>query len=57
MTLHIELEMDNAAFEPNRRGEIKRILTKIASAIFAGDDPRTLRDINGNTCGTVDIEL
>ena len=53
MTLHLKLNMDNAAFEDSKREETARILTKLAESIATGGHSEKLKDINGNTCGTI----
>lgn len=50
MTLKIEIEMDNAAFESP--AELKRILARIASRIEdSGLDAGPVMDVNGNRVG------
>jgi len=54
MKATITINMDNAAFEDDREGELSRILHVLANQIVHGDDPlrqRTLRDSNGNAVG------
>jgi hypothetical protein len=53
MTLTITINTDNAAFEDDMRGELARILRKLAKDFEQGNNPTTIRDINGNTVGTV----
>jgi hypothetical protein len=51
----VNIACDNAAFDPNPRAEIARILREIAKRVENGDDIMTYRnayDINGNTVGT-----
>ncbi len=53
MKLHIEITMDNAAFEePGRDLEVIRILKDATDnlALYSPDES-WLRDSNGNTCG------
>lgn len=53
-TIQVTIEMDNAAFDDNARGEAARILRQLAHSIeLVGFDnaPNNLRDINGNTVG------
>jgi hypothetical protein len=56
----ITIETDNAAFEDNREAEVARILADYARRLADGlaNLPLTtqpLRDINGNTCGRVEV--
>ncbi|KKM83061.1 hypothetical protein LCGC14_1313140 [marine sediment metagenome] len=60
--LTIELELDNAAFEPEPGPEVARILAYLADTFRGtlviaprGPEPMALRDINGNTVGQVTI--
>lgn len=63
--LRIELELENAAFQsdvgpahPAWWGEARRIITGALDKIREGDDIglMKLRDINGNTCGRLELE-
>lgn len=54
MTLTIKIEMDNAAFEDNAGEEAMRILREIEIPDVPGWSEK-LRDINGNTVGTVKL--
>lgn len=64
MKMRLELDMDNAAFEgeEGRRAEIGRLLLELRHKVmqdweFARLHTRHyLRDINGNTVGTVRFE-
>jgi len=61
MRLIIEIDLDGAAFEEVAGVEAGEILREIAYNmdnldLFPGMDWPTLRDSNGNTCGTVRIE-
>lgn len=58
MKLVITIELDNAAFEDNVRGEVKRILSRIVLALPNTPElwEMSLRDINGNRVGNADIE-
>ena len=52
----IKIETGNAAFEDSPTAEIARILRKLADDFERnGIPPETLRDINGNFCGSVHI--
>ncbi len=63
MQLVIKLDMDNAAFEDSGCGsEVARILYKWIGRIeaysqddFAGETA-ILRDVNGNTVGSVEVQ-
>lgn len=49
----LAIETSNSAFEDDKRGEIARILEKLADDIRRGKEPSKLIDYNGNTCGAV----
>lgn len=49
----IEIRTTNAAFDDP--GELSRILSRLAEDLSEGKEPATLRDVNGNTVGTVQI--
>lgn len=50
----VKIETGNAAFsDGNRNYEIARILRELADKLEHGHEPATVRDINGNTVGTV----
>jgi hypothetical protein len=57
MQMTITINMDNAAFEPDKGTEVARILRETADAVdgftFISRNPysRELHDINGNTVG------
>ena len=51
----IEIATDNAAFKPNGRVEVARILRELADEIERGKIPTTLRDVNGNLVGSVTL--
>ena len=53
MNFKLEIKCDNAAFEPDARREISRILSRAASHLENPIDENTgiLRDINGNRVG------
>jgi len=53
----ITIKTGNAAFEESRAAETARILRDLADRFEAYGlcDPK-LRDINGNTCGQVEIQ-
>ena len=59
MTLKIEIEMDNAAFEGQSGSEAARILRKIAGRIEGEDcvpgDITPCMDFNGNKVGTAEV--
>lgn len=59
----IEIEMDNAAFEDDLHGELQRILGTVPRKVYgqlscAGGTRKAdlLKDVNGNTVGTVRVE-
>ena len=55
--IRIEIETGNAAFDDSPTTEIARILRDLAKRFERdGIPPERLRDINGNTVGTVTIE-
>lgn len=59
MKLRIDLDTNNAAFEDDFEGELRRILKGVAQYMACNrhnDDPIDLRDINGNKCGTAWLE-
>jgi hypothetical protein len=59
MKFQLKFDIDNAAFETDRNGEICQILRGVAHAIEAGFEPTLastgtpcgVRDSNGNTVG------
>jgi hypothetical protein len=55
MRLNLVLDTDNAAFEGEQLGpEVSRILEDLAKElIYSPNQDRTLRDINGNTVGSI----
>ena len=55
MECSIQFEMDNAAFADYPMEEAARILRNAADKMEAGAQEFSLRDINGNTIGRVDI--
>lgn len=60
MTITITINTDNAAFEPEPADEVERILRRLANDvrdIFQDvlEDGFSLRDINGNTVGSVTV--
>lgn len=56
MTLKIEFETDNAAFDDiNGPAEIRRILSEIAGRIVLGSVSGNIRDINGNRIGKYEL--
>jgi hypothetical protein len=48
--------MGNDAFHPSPSDEIARILRDLADKIEDKRCPVILRDINGNLCGSVDVD-
>lgn len=50
----LKIDTSNDAFMDDARGEIARILEKIATDIYNGKEPAKVMDINGNTCGSVE---
>lgn len=60
MTLKIEIEMDNAAFEESSGDEAARILRIVADDCERGHIVphfvRRLRDINGNAVGKAQVK-
>lgn len=59
-TFKLEIELDNDAFLDNKIEEIKRILCQAMRKLENTDKTentfRLLRDINGNSVGTMRIE-
>jgi hypothetical protein len=58
-SFHLNITMENAAFEESPCGELGRILTDLAVAVSAGDfacDRLKLRDGNGNTVGFAEYQ-
>lgn len=55
--LTIEIENSGAAFEDDPRRELARILRELAGKLEAGRSPTGLRDINGNLCGQVYLDI
>lgn len=54
MTITIRLKTGNAAFEDD--AEIVRILARVAREYYSfGPQPTSIRDINGNTVGSVTV--
>jgi hypothetical protein len=54
--IEILITTENAAFEDSPATELARILHKLAECFERdGIPPYRLRDINGNTCGTVKV--
>lgn len=54
----VQIETDNAAFEDHPKGvngEVARILRELADKIENGQEPESVRDINGAKVGTVEI--
>ena len=57
-SITIKINTENAAFEGLDDGltEVARILKEIAGKLENGSTPDKLRDLNGNTVGTVTIK-
>jgi hypothetical protein len=58
--LTVEIDLDNAAFDPQFSPEVARILERLAETFRDALDPTgstswAVRDINGNTIGQVTI--
>lgn len=51
----IDIDTSNEAFDVDPMGELARILRKLADDVLARgtDDRLALRDVNGNTVGTL----
>jgi hypothetical protein len=50
----IKIDTDNAAFgDGNLFGEISRILGEVSEGMAEGFTPEKLKDVNGNTVGSV----
>jgi len=59
MKIRIEFDTDNAAFEDNPleiRDVLEQASNKAASLMISGSGKLGLRDSNGNTVGTVEVE-
>ena len=60
MTITITICTDNAAFEDDPESEVARILAAYARQLADGltnlSFARKLRDINGNTVGSVEVK-
>lgn len=50
----LKINTENDAFQDDARGEIARILEKIATDIHNGKEPSKVMDINGNTCSSIE---
>jgi|Wag4MinimDraft_13_1082653.scaffolds.fasta_scaffold00006_43 hypothetical protein len=53
--IKIEIETENAAFQPEPRREVARILREAADSIESGRTPNIM-DINGNKVGGFEID-
>ena len=51
----LEIELENDAFRDS--GELPRILRAVAKRIEDGEIRGTVRDVNGNTCGSWKKEM
>jgi hypothetical protein len=58
MQITIKINTESAAFEDCSAVEVARILRKLAGKIDGEDgvNPRALLDVNGNKCGSVEVE-
>jgi hypothetical protein len=52
----IAISTGNAAFEGDYGYELARILRELADKFESGQEPLKIRDINGNTVGSVTYE-
>lgn len=52
----ITIETENAAFENDLGYELGRILSELAEKVKNDNIPSTLRDICGNSIGTIETE-
>lgn len=64
MRIKIEFEVDNDAFATDFRGEVRRVLSQAWKKLMAGraHNPTRayrclIRDANGNTIGSAELEL
>jgi len=56
--IKIEINNSGASFvDEGPREEIARILRELAIRIEEGQTPTIVRDLNGNKCGTVTMDL
>ena len=56
MKFKLEIETGNAAFKENGLfGEISRILGEVSDSMASGFVPEKLKDLNGNTCGSIEF--
>lgn len=53
----ISIENSGAAFDDEPNIEVARILRELARSIEQGVERTKLYDINGNKCGTVQMDL
>jgi len=51
MTLELEFETGNSAFDEDREYEVNRILRAIGDRILEGERAGNIYDINGNNIG------
>jgi hypothetical protein len=51
--IKIEISTSNQAFELDAQVEVARILRELADKIEQGEEPTRLRDLNGNSVGSV----
>lgn len=56
MRFRLDFDMDNAAFEDNPAHETEVLLRQVAYAISHGARKGAVRDSNGNTVGSWEIE-
>jgi hypothetical protein len=55
MKCRIEIDMDNAAFDEEPGYELTRILYELSRGIDISTKEKRIRDINGNTVGSIKI--
>jgi len=53
----LQIETGNAAFHEDGAGEISRILENVAERVKNGDHTGIVRDVNGNTVGSFELEI
>lgn len=56
MTLKLEFETDNSAFNIDMAAEVSRILHEIAERIAGGTTSYSIRDIDGNLIGRYELQ-
>ena len=55
--LRVKIDTDNDAFAGDGASEVARLLRLIAQRIEGGALDGSVRDINGNKCGSFDLRL